>query len=63
MFALAPVVEGVDRTTAATRNVLSGIINLTAVLMFLASGEVRWPAMAVVIAGELAWHPSAAPGQ
>jgi uncharacterized membrane protein YfcA len=42
------------RAAAATKNVLSGVINLTAVLIFLVSGEVRWLAMVVVMAGALA---------
>ncbi len=42
------------RAAAATKNVLSGVINLTAVLIFLVSGEVRWLAMTVAMAGALA---------
>ncbi len=42
------------RTAAATKNVLAGVMNLTAVLVFLVSGEVRWLAMAVAMVGALA---------
>lgn len=42
------------RAAAATKNVLAGVMNLTAVLVFLFSGQVRWIAMAVACAGALA---------
>ncbi len=42
------------RAAAATKNVLAGVMNLTAVLIFLASGEVRWLAMSVAMVGALA---------
>jgi uncharacterized membrane protein YfcA len=42
------------RAAAATKNLLAGVMNLTAVLIFLASGEVRWTAMAVAMVGALA---------
>ncbi|WP_353229453.1 sulfite exporter TauE/SafE family protein [Novosphingobium sp.] len=42
------------RAAAATKNLLAGVMNLTAVLIFLASGEVRWLAMTVAMAGALA---------
>lgn len=42
------------RAAAATKNVLAGVMNLTAVLVFLFSGQVRWVAMAVACAGALA---------
>lgn len=41
------------RAAAATKNVLAGVMNLTAVLVFLFSGEVRWIAMAVACVGAL----------
>ncbi len=42
------------RTAAATKNVLAAVMNLTAVLIFLGSGEVRWLAMTVAMLGALA---------
>jgi uncharacterized membrane protein YfcA len=42
------------RAAAATKNLLAGVMNLTAVLIFLGSGEVRWLAMAVAMVGALA---------
>jgi uncharacterized membrane protein YfcA len=42
------------RSAAATKNVLAGMMNLTAVLIFLLSHEVRWLAMAVAMVGALA---------
>jgi uncharacterized membrane protein YfcA len=42
------------RAAAATKNLLAGVMNLTAVLIFLTSGEVRWLAMAVAMVGALA---------
>jgi uncharacterized protein len=41
------------RAAAATKNVLAGVMNFTAVLIFLVSGEVRWLAMAVSMLGAL----------
>jgi uncharacterized membrane protein YfcA len=42
------------RAAAATKNVLAGMMNLTAVLIFLFSGQVRWLACAIACAGALA---------
>jgi uncharacterized membrane protein YfcA len=42
------------RAAASTKNLLAGVMNLTAVLIFLASGEVRWLAMGVAMVGALA---------
>lgn len=42
------------RAAAATKNMLAGVMNLSAVVIFLLSGEVRWMAMAVACLGALA---------
>jgi len=42
------------RSAAATKNVLAGMMNLTAVIIFLLSHQVRWLAMAVAMIGALA---------
>jgi uncharacterized membrane protein YfcA len=42
------------RAAAATKNLLAGVMNLTAVMIFLVSGEVRWLAMVVAMVGALA---------
>ena len=42
------------RAAAATKNVLAGMMNLTAVLIFLFSGQVHWIAMAVSCIGAVA---------
>jgi uncharacterized membrane protein YfcA len=42
------------RAAASTKNLLAGVMNLTAVLIFVASGQVHWPAMAVAMVGALA---------
>ncbi len=42
------------RAASATKNVLAGAMNATAVLIFLFSGQVRWLAAAVACAGALA---------
>lgn len=42
------------RAAAATKNVLAGMMNFTAVLIFLFSGQVRWLACAVACIGALA---------
>ena len=42
------------RAAAATKNLLAGMMNLTAVLIFLLSGEVHWLAMLIAAAGALA---------
>lgn len=42
------------RAAASTKNLLAGAMNLTAVLIFLASGQVHWLAMGVAMAGALA---------
>lgn len=42
------------RAASATKNVLAGAMNFTAVLIFLFSGQVRWLAAAVACAGALA---------
>jgi uncharacterized membrane protein YfcA len=42
------------RAAATTKNVLAGVMNFTAVLVFLFSGEVHWRAAAVACAGALA---------
>lgn len=39
------------RAAAATKNVLAGVMNLTAVLIFLFSGEIYWIACAVACTG------------
>jgi len=41
------------RAASATKNVLAGVMNLTAVLIFLFSGQVRWIAAAVACVGAL----------
>jgi uncharacterized membrane protein YfcA len=41
------------RAAGATKNVLAGAMNFTAVLIFLFSGEVRWLAAAVACTGAL----------
>jgi hypothetical protein len=41
------------RAAASTKNLLAGVMNLTAVLIFITSGEVRWAAMAVAMVGAL----------
>lgn len=41
------------RAAAATKNLLAGVMNCTAVIVFLTSGEVRWLQMAVAMAGAL----------
>ena len=47
-FALAGMAV---RSAAATKNILAGVINLTAVAIFLFSGEIRWLAAAVAGSG------------
>ncbi len=42
------------RAASATKNVLAGVMNFTAVVIFLFSGEVRWIAAAVACVGALA---------
>ena len=42
------------RAAASTKNLLAGVMNFTAVMIFLVSGQVRWLAMAVAMAGALA---------
>jgi uncharacterized membrane protein YfcA len=42
------------RTASATKNVLAGVMNFTAVVIFLFSGEVRWIAAAIACVGALA---------
>ncbi|KUR76215.1 sulfite exporter TauE/SafE family protein [Novosphingobium sp. Fuku2-ISO-50] len=42
------------RAAASTKNMLAGVMNFTAVLIFLVSGEVRWLAMTVAMVGALA---------
>ncbi len=42
------------RAASATKNILAGAVNLTAVLIFLVSGQVHWLAAAVAGAGALA---------
>jgi len=50
----ALAVAGVPvRAAAATKNLLAGVMNFTAVLIFLVSGEVRWLAMVVAMVGAL----------
>jgi len=41
------------RAAAATKNLLAGVMNLSAVVIFLASGQVRWLAMLVACVGAL----------
>lgn len=41
------------RAASATKNVLAGVMNLIAVMIFLFSGQVRWIAAAVACAGAL----------
>ncbi|KUR74312.1 sulfite exporter TauE/SafE family protein [Novosphingobium sp. FSW06-99] len=41
------------RAAASTKNVLAGVMNLTAVLIFLGSGQVHWLAMVVAMVGAL----------
>jgi len=50
----ALAVAGVPvRAAAATKNLLAGVMNFTAVLIFLVSGEVRWLAMGIAMVGAL----------
>jgi uncharacterized membrane protein YfcA len=42
------------RAASATKNVLAGVMNLTAVVVFLFSGQVRWIGAAVACVGALA---------
>jgi len=42
------------RAASATKNILAGVMNFTAVLIFLFSGQVRWLAAGVACAGALA---------
>jgi len=42
------------RAASATKNVLAGVMNCTAVLIFLFSGQVRWLPAAIACAGALA---------
>ncbi|MDE2301964.1 MAG: sulfite exporter TauE/SafE family protein [Sphingomonadales bacterium] len=42
------------RAASATKNVLAGVMNATAVLVFLFSGEVRWLGAAIACIGALA---------
>jgi len=42
------------RAAAATKNLLAGVMNLTAVVIFAVSGLVQWPAMVVAMIGALA---------
>lgn len=42
------------RAAAATKNLLGSVMNLTAMLVFLFSGQVRWVAMAVACTGAVA---------
>ena len=53
MLAILAVAGIPVRSAAATKNLLAGVMNFTAVLIFLVSGEVRWLAMAVTMAGAL----------
>ena len=41
------------RAAASTKNLLAGVMNLTAVMIFIGSGQVRWLAMAVAMVGAL----------
>jgi uncharacterized membrane protein YfcA len=41
------------RAAAATKNILAGVVNFTAVLIFLFSGQVHWLAAGVACAGAL----------
>ena len=41
------------RAASATKNILAGVVNFTAVLIFLFSGQVHWLAAAVACAGAL----------
>jgi uncharacterized membrane protein YfcA len=41
------------RAASATKNVLAGVMNFTAVLIFLFSGQVRWIQAGVACAGAL----------
>jgi uncharacterized membrane protein YfcA len=41
------------RAASATKNILAGVVNFTAVLIFLFSGQVRWLAAAIACAGAL----------
>jgi uncharacterized membrane protein YfcA len=42
------------RAANATKNILAGVVNFTAVLIFLFSGQVHWLAAAIACAGALA---------
>ena len=42
------------RAASATKNILAGVVNFTAVLIFLFSGQVHWLAAAIACAGALA---------
>ena len=49
MIAVLSIAGIAVHTAAATKNVLAGVMNASAVLVFLLSGEVRW--LAAVVAG------------
>ena len=53
MLAALAIAGAPVRAAAATKNLLAGVMNFTAVLIFLVSGEVRWLAMVVAMAGAL----------
>ena len=53
MLAILAVAGVPVRSAAATKNLLAGVMNFTAVLIFLVSGEVRWLAMVVAMVGAL----------
>jgi uncharacterized membrane protein YfcA len=53
MLAALTLVGMPVRTAAATKNVLAGVMNATAVLVFLFSGEVRWLATGIACVGAM----------
>lgn len=54
MLAVLSLAKLPVRAAAATKNVLAGVMNATAVLVFLFSGEVRWLSAATLAVGAVA---------
>jgi len=54
MLAALSLAQMSARAAGATKNVLAGVMNFTAVVVFLFSGEVRWIACAIACAGAVA---------
>lgn len=54
MLAVLALAQVPVRAASATKNLLAGVMNFTAVLIFLFSGQVRWVPAGVACAGALA---------